>query len=309
MAAAASQDIAYTPASQVADQAPAASGTGPRGQRIHYFHQPGQVLMFFDPADGSTMRKHFSQGDNLPKFARTFWTDHGRLFLFGGKVGNTVTKNTLEYSGEEMKFLTRADMNYPRSDITVVYVPHLDRIYVLGGNDNRRFYEECEYYEPAADKWTEIAKMRVGRDSGAAALLNGQYIYAFSGRNKFSPKTIVDVVERYDINANTWEDINVTDNGNWVKNDLSLAWQFGHNQICVFGGVANGSRTEKCYLFDTQTNRWNDSTSMTDVGSYSVVPEMANNKIYILGWTNSGKKMFVWDSRENTWTVDSRFSL
>ena len=77
----------------------------------------------------------------------------------------------------------------------------------------------------------------------------------------------------------------------------------------MFGGVANGSRTEKCYLFDTQTNSWKDSASMTDVGSYSVVPEMANNKIYILGWTNSGKKMFVWDSRENTWTVDSRFSL
>ena len=265
--------------------------------------------MFFDPSDGSTIKKTFTDSSNLPKFSRTFWTDHGRLFLFGGKIGNTVTKNTREYDGEQKKFLDRTDMNFPRSDVTVVYVPHLDRIYVLGGNDNRRFYEECEYYSPATDSWTLTAKMRVGRDSGAAALFNGLFIYAFSGRNKFSPKTIVDVIEKYDINADKWEDVNVRNSGNWVKNDLSLGWQFGHNQICVFGGIANGVRTEKCYLFDTSDNSWKDSPAMPDVGSYSVVPEMANGKIHILGWTNNGKKMFVWDATYNTWTIDSRFQL
>lgn len=46
--------------------------------------------------------------------------------------------------------------------------------------------------------------MRVARDSSAAALFNGQYIYAFSGRIGFSPKRLADVIERYDIEADKW---------------------------------------------------------------------------------------------------------
>jgi len=281
---------------------------GPRGQRIHYFHEPGKLLMFYDPADGTTKKK-MVMGDNCPKFARTFWTDPGRLFLFGGRVGDVVVNHCLEYDGSQKKFVEREDMCEPRSDSTVVYVPHLDRIYVLGGNDRKRFYHECEYYEPANDSWKAIAPMSVGRDSGAACVFNGLYIYAFSGRSKFTPKTITDIVEKYDINANSWEVVNVQSKGNWVENDLSLAWQFGHNQMCVFGGFAGGARTEKCFLFDTSDNSWKDSTAMPDVGTYSVVPEMANGKIYVLGWTNNGKKMFVWDATYNTWTFDPRFVL
>ena len=77
--------------------------------------------------------------------------------------------------------------------------------------------------------------------------------------------------------------------------------------MCIFGGIADGNRTEKCYLFDTKTNSYKASTSMPDVASFSVVPEMANGKIYILGWTDSGKSMFVWDVSKNTWSIDDRF--
>ena len=151
--------------------------------------------------------------------------------------------------------------------------------------------------------------MSEARDSGAACLFNSSFIYAFSGRNKFSPKTIIDIIEKYDINANKWEVVNVKDKGPWIENDLSLAWQFDFNQMCIFGGIAKGARTEKCYLFDTQTESYKESTSMPDVGSFSVVPTMANAKIYILGWTNNGKKMFVWDVSKNTWSIDTNFEL
>ena len=183
--------------------------------------------MFFDPADGTCRKKMVGGSDDLPKFARTFWTDPGRLFLFGGRIGDTVVNNCLEFNGSTKKFEKRKDMNEPRSDSTVVYVPYLDRIYVLGGNDMRKFYKECEYYEPALDKWTAIAPMAEGRDSGAACLFNGLYIYAFSGRNKFKPKEIIDIIEKYDINTNKWETVQVKSQGPWIKNDLSLAWQFG----------------------------------------------------------------------------------
>ena len=124
---------------------------GTRGQRVHYFDQPNKRLLFFDPESGTMKKKLFTGDGELPNFARTFWTDPGRLFLFGGRVGATVINYCLEYNGSEQKFEPRADMNECRSDSTVVYVPHLDRIYVLGGNDRSRFYSECEFYEPSKD--------------------------------------------------------------------------------------------------------------------------------------------------------------
>ena len=289
------------------DKKAAICGLGPRGDRIHYYHEPGRIIFFFDPSDGSVRKKMFTSEVSLPKFTRSYWTDPGQLFIFGGRVGDAVTNVTFEYNGSTKSFEERADMCEPRSDSTPVYVPHLDRIYVLGGNDISKFYKECEYYEPAIDRWTPIAPMSEARDSGAAALFNKQWIYAFSGRNVFTPKRVLDIVERYNISENTWETINVISFGPWIKNDLALAWQHNSNSICVFGGIANGERTEKCYLFNTETNSWKKSTPMPDVGSMSVVAEIANNKIYFVGWTNQGKKLFVWDQIHNTWSADTRF--
>ena len=61
---------------------------------------------------------------------------------------------TKEFNAKEMKWEPREPMNLARSDTSVVYVPHLDRIYVLGGNDGKKFYAECEYYNPVKDDWT-----------------------------------------------------------------------------------------------------------------------------------------------------------
>ena len=48
---------------------------------------------------------------------------------------------------------------------------------------------------------------------------------------------------------------------------------------------------------------------MPDVASFSDVPEMANGRLYALGWTNIQKRMFVWDPAGNSWTVEPRFVL
>ena len=222
-------------------------------------------------------------------------------------MGNAVSAATMEFDGANMQWKPKMDMNLPRVDISVVYVPHMDRIYVIGGNDGNKFYSECEFYEPAKNKWTPIAPMSSARDSCAVSLFNGLYIYAFSGRSSFSPKRILDVIERFNINSNQWQQINVTNNSNWVPNDLSIAWQLGHNQICVFGGVVEGRRSDACHILDTTDGSWQENESMPDVASFSDVPEMANGRLYALGWTNIQKRMFVWDPTDNQWTVEPRF--
>ena len=37
-------------------------GLGPRGKRIHYFHEPGRLFMFFDPLKGATWKKMVQVG-------------------------------------------------------------------------------------------------------------------------------------------------------------------------------------------------------------------------------------------------------
>ena len=60
-------------------------------------------------------------------------------------------------------------------------------------------------------------------------------------------------------------------------------------------------------MFDVRDHSYRASRTMPDVASFSVVPEMVNGKIYILGWTDNGKQMFVWDAQNDKWEIDERF--
>ena len=188
-------------------------------------------------------------------------------------MGQEAVNKCWEYNSQTNKLEDRQDMCEPRSEHAVVYVAHLDRIYVLGGNDRRNFLSKCEYYEPSEDMWTPIASMDVPRDQFAACLFDERYIYTFSGRIKFNPKEVANVIEMYDIDFDKWQNIRMKQKCPFVKSHSSMAWQLGESQsICIFGGMAGNRRTEKCFLFNTETHRFETSESMPEVGSFSDAP-------------------------------------
>ena len=130
----------------------------------------------------------------------------------------------LEYIEEHKCLENRANLNDARSDFTSIYESEKDRIYVIGGNDAKNFYKNCEYYDVALDKWVRIADLNVARDSAACCVFNGKFIYVFSGRIKFSPKEITDACELYDVEKNIWEIINVKSKTSWIPCDLAMAY-------------------------------------------------------------------------------------
>lgn len=142
----------------------------------------------------------------------------------------------LEYVEEHRCLEHRATLNDARSDFTAIYESEKDRIYVIGGNDAKNFYKNCEYYDVGADKWVRMSELNVARDSAACCIFNSKFIYVFSGRIKFSPKEITDVCEIYDIEKNIWEIINVKNKSNWIPCDLAMCYQIGPSSILIFGG-------------------------------------------------------------------------
>ena len=60
------------------------------------------------------------------------------------------------------------------------YEPTLDKIYIIGGN-NQGQKDECEYYDVNKDKWTEFAKLPEPLSTMSASILNNKFIYLFCG--------------------------------------------------------------------------------------------------------------------------------
>ena len=130
----------------------------------------------------------------------------------------------LEYIEEKKCLEHRENLNDPRSDFTAIYESEKDRIYVIGGNDAKNFYRNCEYFDVAINKWVKMADLNVARDSAACCIFNGKYIYVFSGRIKFNQKEITDVCEAYDIEKDVWEVINLDKSSKWIPCDLSMCY-------------------------------------------------------------------------------------
>ena len=177
----------------------------------------------------------------------------------------------LEYVEEHRCLEHRTLLNDARSDFTAIYESEKDRIYVIGGNDAKNFYKNCEYYDVGTDKWIRMAELNVARDSAACCIFNAKYIYVFSGRIKFSPKEITDVCEAYDIDKNIWQQINMKNKANWIPCDLAMCQQIGPSSILIFGGFDKQNRTNASFIFNTNAKQIEMASDLPTVGSFSTM--------------------------------------
>jgi len=75
---------------------------------------------------------------------------------------------------------------------------------VIGGNDVKHIYKECEFYDITKNEWTKMSDMNQARDSAACSIFDSKWIYAFCGRIKFNPKEITETIEVYEIEKDIW---------------------------------------------------------------------------------------------------------
>jgi hypothetical protein len=215
----------------------------------------------------------------------------------------------LEYIEEHKCLEHKANLNDARSDFTSIYESEKDRIYVIGGNDAKNFYKNCEYYDVGADKWIRMAELNVARDSAACCVFNAKFIYVFSGRIKFSPKEITDVCELYDVERNFWEVINVKNKSNWIPCDLAMAFQTGPSSILIFGGFDKANRTNATFTFNTNNKTIERSGDLPTVGSFSTMVFQIDDCLYTVGWNNTKKNLYKYNISDSYWKVDEEFTI
>ncbi|KAL1485679.1 hypothetical protein MTO96_031790 [Rhipicephalus appendiculatus] len=113
--------------------------------------------------------------------------------------------NTVErYDVKENYWTQVADMNDVRSDASAAVA--CGRIYVTGGFTGRAVLDTIEYYDPSTDLWTRVKSLPWKR-SGHKMLAHNDIIYiigGFNGTTRVSRKTVVQLVEKYDIAARKW---------------------------------------------------------------------------------------------------------
>ena len=276
---------------------------------IHYFEWGSKNAIFYD-CQKKTITKHTLNIDmNIPKFCRTVATEDGRVFVLGGRDrANVCCDWTLEYKDDTKTLVPRKPMLLKRSDFTPVFC-RSGHIYVIGGNDAKIFYKQCEVYDIENDRWMRIANLNIGRDSSASCIFNDRFIYAFSGRTKFDKKEITNTIEKYTITSDIWELVEIAPNSTWTPCDLGMAYQLDSNSILMFGGFDKDVRTHETCIFNTTTNHIERGPYLPREGSFSNFVFHFANSLYIIGWNNSGKNMYQYLIPERIWKIDENLIL
>ncbi len=128
------------------------------------------------------------------------------------------------------------------------------KVYVFGGKMGSTVSDEVYCFDPAANTWTLVSTMPLGRYKHRAVEMNGK-IYLCAGYQ--SGATTVSQIDVYDPQSNTWEDALQTP-------DNRTGYAAGAYAGClyVFGGRISSSATKTVYSYDSATGEWTQEASI-----------------------------------------------
>jgi hypothetical protein len=276
---------------------------------VHYFEWGNKNVEFYDVDKKVATKLTLNIDFNIPKFCRTVATEDGRIFVIGGRDRQNICCDwTLEFIEQNKTLIQKKPMLLRRSDFTPV-VSSSGIIYVVGGNDAKIFYKQCEKYDIESDQWFQISNLNIGRDSAASCIFNDKVIYAFSGRVKFDKKEITNSIEKYTILTNLWELIELAPKSSWIPCDLGMAYQIDNNSLVIFGGFDKDARTQETFIFSCSNNQMDRGPYLPKEGSFSNFVFHFGSVLYVAGWNNSGKNLYQYLLPERIWKIDENLIL
>ncbi|XP_008184158.2 ring canal kelch homolog isoform X4 [Acyrthosiphon pisum] len=122
---------------------------------------------------------------------------NNHLYAVGGASNGRSLKSVEYYDPTLDAWTPVADMSICRNGVGVGVLDGL--IYAIGGY-NKEYLKSVEVYNPNNGVWSYIADMHFSRYRPGVAVLDG-FLYVFGGERESS---IVDTIEVYDPNTNTW---------------------------------------------------------------------------------------------------------
>ncbi|XP_024082560.1 kelch-like protein 17 isoform X2 [Cimex lectularius] len=232
---------------------------------------------------------------------------HVRLPLMSREfLMSTVYTDTLIRDNPECKELLFEAMRYhlmPEQRSQFVSERTLHRqpegikhyVFAIGGGSLFAIHNECEVYNPRADRWFPIAPMNCRRSRSAATGL-GRMLYVVGG---YDGATDLASAECYNPLTNKWT--NITSMGT-KRSCLGMCSFDGLVYAC--GGYDGASCLSSLERYDPLTGVWSSCPAMSTRRRYCRVA-VVDNCIYALGGydsTNYQSSVERLDPREGLWT-------
>lgn len=268
------------------------------GNKIYYFTGVGANvgLTVYDNFVYDIDKKQWTKLNNNIKCARAevgIVELHGKVYVFGGWLGNAVTDTSEVYDIKTGKWELLPPL--PKKITGLSATTCNGKIYVIGGTldvTNTYLFE----FDPIKKTYTQLPIFDKSR-MNSFLVTKGDFIYAIGGNSyKDDSYFIHNDCDMYNVKTKTWV----------MKTSMPEPLTRGAvcisgNKIHYLGGtpsvyVEEGKHTKAHYIFDTETEVWTNG----EILPYNVCSNECvaiGNKIYLLGgyekMPNASSKVLV----------------
>lgn len=231
----------------------------------------------------------------------------GRVLVAGGFVGQlSFALNTVEiFDPAANTWSSAANMNISRGAHTATLLSN-GRVLVAGGlgatgggaGAGSAALNSAELYDPAANTWTAVGNLALGRQQHTATLLASGVLVAGGAVSAGSATTSV---ELFDPLAGTWRQLAPLAG----PRTLHSATHLSSGAVVVTGGVVSGtSYLNTTEIYDPIANVWNASGNLTVTRAQHTATLLNSGKVLVAGGTNGAalKSAEMFDPAAGTWT-------
>ena len=220
----------------------------------------------FDPSTNT-----WTTGPDLPapRHHLVLGTARGRVYGFGGFVGEVLGRNGFQFRDDVYAFdgdeWARVG-TLPRPLGETVCLSRDGRIHLVTGSLHGSTQAEQGatgthlVYDPAADDWSEAAPAPTARSSATGAVIDGQ-LYVAGGRRRESGEiSNLGILERYDPGTDAWTTL-----APLPQPSGGLAGAALDGTLYVFGGEyfsEGGGVYEHTWAYDPQADTWTGLSPM-----------------------------------------------
>lgn len=239
----------------------------------------------------------------------------GKIYTFGGYSTELPwgtagieawTDEVTEYDPEYDTWKIKSSMSTGRIDMG--FAVWNNKVYIIGGRTPKEGNgtDTVEVYDPSTDTWTKKAPMPTARWGLGCAVLNGK-IYAIGGTKANGVKRdmeIVDAVEVYDPETNSWKRMNPMPNPRF-----GIACAAVKDRIYVFGGAYSiVDKSDLVEEYDPSNDSWTELRPMSVLRSRSRCM-VFDEQIYLFGGDSSHREVAKYNPADDLWKTVTRMLI
>lgn len=250
---------------------------------------------------------------------------NGKVYVFGGLLGNSVKGLVYEYDPAANKWTRKKQMPLPAHHVAAVEFN--GKIYLFGGGAQPDPagglwvpINNAWVYDPVADSWKALAPMPTARGSALAAVVNGK-IYVIGGASVHpgakieslsatTPHRSMSTNEMYDPASNTWKERSPMPT---ARNHAAIGMVNG--KIYVLGGrvgsvFVNASAVDVVEEYDPAKDAWGIVKARMPTARSGTAFGTLGGKIYVIGGeylnaqvVGAFRDIEAYDPAANVWTI------